>query len=166
MDIQRQDNQDLQKVADLVEEIRFAMLTTEEDDGSLRSRPMATMQMDNDGCLWFFTALSSGKVDEMQHHRQVNLVYARTDKQDYLSISGSAQVVRDQDKMRALWSPWIEPWFPKGLGDPNLGLLKVTIAEAEYWDAPGSTAKRVAGLAKSMLTGKNDGLGENRKLRV
>jgi len=166
MDIQHQDNHDLQRVAELVEEIRFAMLTTEDTDGTLRSRPMATMQMDGDGSLWFFTALSSPKTDAVDQHHQVNLAYARTDKQDYLSISGSATLVRDKEKMRALWSPWIEPWFPKGVDDPDLALLKVTLSEAEYWDAPGSAARRLAGLARSLVSGNTDQLGENRKLRV
>lgn len=160
---------ELQRVADLVEEIRFAMLTTEEADGSLRSRPMATMQMEitqagTSACLWFFTALQSPKVDEVQQHRQVNLSYARTDKQDYLSISGTGEFLRDEEKMRALWTPWVKPWFPEGLADPNLVLLKVTITEAEYWMAPGSAVKRLYGLAKGVMTGKTDALGDHHKL--
>ncbi|HZW22160.1 pyridoxamine 5'-phosphate oxidase family protein [Noviherbaspirillum sp.] len=164
MDVQEQAFGELKQVADLVDEIKFAMLTTEEPDGTLRSRPMATMQMDAAGCLWFFTAFSSPKVEETEQHHQVNLSYARTDKQDYLSISGTCEVVRDKDKMRALWSPWIKPWFPQGLDDPDLVLLKVTVTEAEYWLAPGSAAVRLYGLAKGMLTGNTDALGEHRKI--
>lgn len=166
MDVQKQTFEQLQKVADLVEEIKFAMLTTEEADGTLRSRPMATMQMDASGALWFFTALSSPKIEEAEHHRQVNLSYARIDKQDYLSVSGTAAIVRDKEKMQSLWTPWIKPWFPQGLDDPDLVLLKVTITEAEYWTAPGSAVVRLYGLAKGMLTGNTDALGDNRKLTM
>lgn len=149
MEMQNQDHGDLQRMAELVDEIKFAMLTTEEADGTLRSRPMATVQMDAaGGNLWFFTALSSPKVEETKRHRQVNLSYVRCDKQDYLSISGVGEIMRDEDKMRALWTPWVKPWFPDGLDDPNLGLLKVTITEAEYWTAPGGTVKRLYGLSK------------------
>jgi general stress protein 26 len=165
MDVQDQNYGELQEVAQLVEEIKFAMMTTEEEDGTLRSRPMSTMQMDAAGNLWFFTGLSSPKVEEaQQNHRQVNLSYARPDKQDYLSISGTAEIVRDKEKMRSLWTPWIKPWFPAGLDDPDLILLKVTITEAEYWIAPGSTVKRLYGLAKGMMTGNTDALGDNRKV--
>jgi general stress protein 26 len=164
MDVQEQAFDQLQKVADLVEEIKFAMLTTEEPDGTLRSRPMATMQMDASGTLWFFTALSSPKIEEAEQHRQVNLSYARTDKQDYLSVSGTCEIVHDKDKMRALWTPWVKPWFPNGVDDPDLVLLKVTITEAEYWTAPGSAVVRLYGLAKGMLTGNTDALGESRKI--
>jgi general stress protein 26 len=165
MDVQDQNYGELQEVAQLVEEIKFAMMTTEEEDGTLRSRPMSTMQMDAAGNLWFFTGLSSPKVEEAQkNNRQVNLSYARPDKQDYLSISGTAEIVRDKEKMRSLWTPWIKPWFPAGLDDPDLVLLKVTITEAEYWIAPGSAVKRLYGLAKGMMTGNTDALGDNRKV--
>lgn len=166
MQMEKQQHPDLQKVADMVGDIKFAMLTTIEPDGTLRSRPMATMQMDASGDLWFFTALDSPKVDEAERHDHVSLSYARPDKQDYLSISGISQIVRDKDKMRQLWSPWIKPWFPNGVDDPNLVLLKVGITDAEYWDAPGSSVKRVYGLAKAIVTGNHDGLGEHRKVHV
>ncbi len=166
MHVQEQQSGDAQRVADLVNEIRFAMLTTEEEDGSLRSRPMSTMEMDADGNLWFFSALSSSKITEAQQHRQVCVSYMRPDKQDYLSISGSAQVVRDKDRMRRLWSPWIQPWFPQGLDDPDLVLLKITVAEAEYWDAPGSAIKRMVSLAKGVVSGDTSGLGEHGRLSM
>lgn len=164
MDVQDQNFGELDKVAELVREIKFAMMTTEEEGGALRSRPMSTMQMDADGNLWFFTALSSSKIDEATQHRQVNLSYARIDKQDYLSVSGTARIVRDKDKMKDLWTPWIKPWFPNGLDDPDLVLMKVRIQEAEYWDAPGNSVKRLYGLVKGAMTGNTDALGENRKI--
>jgi general stress protein 26 len=169
MEVHDHEEGELKQVAELVEDIKFTMMTTEEADGSLRSRPMATMQIDlaDDGThavLWFFTALSSPKVEEAQQHRQINLSYARPDKQDYLSISGVGEFLRDEEKMRELWTPWIKPWFPEGLDDPDLVLMKVTVTEAEYWMAPGSAVKRVYGLAKGVITGNTDALGEHRKL--
>ena len=166
MDVQKQNNPEFQKVAELIDDIKFAMLITVDKDGSLCGRPMSTMQMDADSNLWFFTGLSSPKVAEINEHQQVNVSYARADKQEYVSVSGTTQVIRDKEKMKELWSPWIKPWFPEGLDDPNLVLLKVTVMQAEYWDAPGSTVKRVYGLAKAMITGNTDGFGENKKVHI
>lgn len=166
MDVQNQRSDELQKVADLVQEIKFAMLATEEADGCLRSRPMTTLQMDANGDLWFFTALSSAKVGECEHHRDVNLSYAHVDKQHFLSVSGTSQTLRDREKMKQLWTPWVQPWFPQGVDDPDLALLKVTITHAEYWDSPGSTAKRLFGLAKAIVTGDATGLGESHKVQM
>ena len=61
MEIDEQHNAALAKVAEMVGDAKFAMLTTLEKDGTLRSRPMATMQLDSEGNLWFFTSMSSPK---------------------------------------------------------------------------------------------------------
>lgn len=159
MDVQQQATDNMEKVAELVKEIRFAMLTTAEPDGTLHSRPMSTLQMDEEGCLWFFTGEHSYKVGDVDQQARVNLAYARPDKQDYLSISGTAEVVHDRAKMEELWTPWLKPWFQDGLDDPELVLLKVHVDEANYWDAPGSAVKRLYGLAKGILTGNTDALG-------
>ncbi len=164
MKAQKQSDPNMQKLADLIGEAAIAMLTTTEPDGSLRSRPLATLQMDTQGKLWFFTGMSSGKVSEIDQHRKVNLSYANLGKQDYVSISGHARLLRDREKMRELWTPWVEPWFPDGVNDPDLGLLEVSIDEAEYWDAPASKTQRLFGLAKALSSGNTSQLGEHAKV--
>ena len=166
MDVEKQSDVQMTKLAELIGEIKFAMFTTQEPDGTLRSRPLATMQMDAQGALWFFTGQSSPKVEEAMQHRQVAVSYAHPDRQDYVSVSGTAEIGRDRQKMQELWTPVIKPWFPNGLDDPDLVLLKVNIREAEYWEAPGNTVKRYYGLAKAIATGDTDGLGENEKIKV
>src|ERR1700761_6413248 len=101
----RQSDPQMQKLADLIGEASIAMLTTEDAEGNLRSRPLATLQMDSGGKLWFFTAMSSGKVGEIDQHRKVNLSYANLNKQDYVSISGHARLFRDPEKIKELWNP-------------------------------------------------------------
>jgi len=164
MDKQTQATPEMNRLAELVKESRIAMLTTAEPNGTLRSRPLATLQMDSQGTLWFFTSVSSPKVEEIDQHRQVNLSYANLEDHDFVSISGRATVVRDREKMKQLWTPWIEPWFPKGLEDPDLVLLAVRVDQAEYWDAPDSKVKRMFGLAKAVRTGDTSGLGEHEKI--
>lgn len=161
---QSQADPNMQKLADLIAEASIAMLTTVDADGTLRSRPLATLEMDSEGKLWFFTAMSSGKVSEIDQHRKVNLSYVNLDKQDYVSVSGHARLFRDAEKMRELWTPRVEPWFPEGLDDPDLGLLEITVDDAEYWDAPASKTQRLLGLAKALSSGNTDRLGEHAKV--
>lgn len=145
---------ELEKVYDLIEGIDFAMLTTAQPDGSLRSRPMATQRVERDGEVWFFTGLDSGKVHEIDREHHVNLAYADPDHNRYVSISGLARITQDRDKAASLWSPAMKAWFPEGLDDPNLAMIEVRITGAEYWDAPSSTMVQLYGMAKSMLTGE------------
>jgi general stress protein 26 len=155
----------LAKVRELVDRMKVGMLTTIDDDGTLRSRPLQTLELDDDGALWFFTAAHSPKVEEAAQHRgQVNVAYADPGRQDYLSVSGSAQLVRERAVMEAHWSAYVKAWFPEGLDDPELALLRVVIEKAEYWESPGSAVARWAGLARALATGDRDALGDNEKI--
>ena len=138
----------------LIKDIKIAMLTTEHAEGWLRSRPMSTQQAEFDGDLWFFTGVDSSKSQEARQHPRVNLAYANPDDNHFLSVSGTAELVRDAAKNKELWNPIFKAWFPKGLDDPNLALLKIHVDHAEFWDSPSSTMVQIAGFLKAMVTGK------------
>jgi general stress protein 26 len=154
----------IQKLSELIRDIRIAMLTTAMPDGTLRSRPMATQQREFDGDLWFFIDMTSAKTDEVHRSPYVNLGYAAPEKNRYVSVSGFAAVVRDPEMAHALWNPSYEAWFPKGLDDPNLALLRVNVQQAEYWDAPSNRMVALAGMVKAAVTGGHYTLEEHEKL--
>ena len=159
--------EDFARLRELIEDIRIAMMTTQDSDGTLRSRPIQTLRCADDGILWFFTSASSPKVSEAQSTGwQVNLSYANPGKQDYVSISGRASLSRDRKQMEALWNKWVEVFFPKGLDDPDLALLRVDIEKAEYWDSPGTAIGRAYAIAKARLTGDKDAIGDNVKINT
>jgi general stress protein 26 len=156
----------IKKLGQLIDKIEIAMLTTAESDGTLRSRPMATQQVEFDGDLWFFVGASSPKAQEIRRDPRVNVSYAKPDDQRYVSISGSGELVRDRQKMQELWSPVYKIWFKDGLDDPDLALLKVRVEQAEYWDAPSSKFVQLAGFVKALATGDDSSLGENEKIAL
>ncbi|HNP71680.1 MAG TPA: pyridoxamine 5'-phosphate oxidase family protein [Kouleothrix sp.] len=148
----------------LIKDIKIAMLTTIEADGALRSRPMGTQQVEFDGDLWFFVGASSPKAHEISADPRVNVSYAQPDDQRYVSVSGTAELLRDREKIRELWSPLYKAWFAQGLDDPDLALLRVRVEQAEYWDAPSSKFVALAGFVKALATGTRADIGENAKL--
>jgi general stress protein 26 len=154
----------IEKLRELTKDIDFAMLTTIDADGGLRSRPMSTQQTEFDGDLWFFTAIDTAKASEVQRDNRVNVSYSRPDDHTYVSISGMAVLVNDRAKMEALWSPVYKAYFPDGLDDPNLRLLKVEVQKAEYWESHG-LIPTVIGFVKAMA-GQEAELGENEKLKL
>lgn len=147
----------IEKLGELIKGIRVAMLTTVDEEGCLRSRPMANQDHEFDGTLWFFTDADSAKVHELERDQHVNLSYAKPDDSQYVSVSGKATLVRDRAKMQELWSPLHKAWFPKGLEDPQIALLRVDVEKAEYWDSPSSAVVRLFGFAKALATGKRYG---------
>jgi general stress protein 26 len=126
---------------------------------------MATQETEFDGDLWFFTDAGSPKVDEVERDERVNVSYAAPDDNRYVSISGTARLVRDRAKIKELWNPVLKAWFPEGLDDPDLALLRVRVEKAEYWDSPSSKMVQLAGFVKAIATGKRaDDIGENEKI--
>lgn len=152
------------KLWSMIKEVRFAMLTTE-DAGHLRARPMVAVQKEFDGTLWFFTRASSHKVDEVQSDERVGVTYADPGQQNYVSMSGTAKLVRDSGAIGAHWVESLRTWFPKGKDDPDVALLKVDVDAAEYWDAPNSTMVHAYGYVKAVMTGTSPHPGENEKIR-
>jgi general stress protein 26 len=158
-------NEQIEKLRELIKDIDFCMLTTADQDGTLRSRPMSTQQTEFDGDLWFFTEFNTAKVEEVQRDQHVNVSYSDPKKNCYVSVSGTAQVMRDQAKINELWNPVHRAWFPKGPEDPNLALLKVKVTQAEYWDDTSSSMVQFFKMVKAAVTGVPYE-AENKKLNL
>ncbi len=155
----------IEKLADLIDDIRICMLTTVDTDGTPWSRPMATQEVSFGGDLWFFTRDDSEKVEHIERNRKVDVTFAHPGRQDYVTMAGTALIVKDKQKAEEMWSEPLEAWFPKGVDDPHLRLIKVEVTRAEYWDSPSSPIVYALGYVKSKLTGKPaTGLGENEKV--
>lgn len=154
----------MEKLHELVHDIRFAMLTTVDEQGNLHSRPMATLHKPMDGHLWFFTSTDTVKVPEIERDHHVNLSYADPKDQRFVSVAGLAHVEHDHDKMAALWTPALKAFFPDGLESPDLTLLKVQVINVEYWDAPSSAMVRLAGFARAILHKDVYRQGEHQKI--
>jgi len=124
---------DIDLLAALVADIEIAMLVSVAADGSLVSRPLATLRTEPDGSLWFFTSAATGKVDDIGRQPQVNLAYADPGNETYVSVTGRARVLVDPERAAALWHPRARAFFPGGPEDPDLRLIRVEVEAAEYW---------------------------------
>ena len=163
MEDKRQES--IEKVNDLIKDVQIAMLTTI-DGGTLRSRPMQTQEAEFDGDLWFFTSTDTHKTDEIGKDNRVNVAYASPSDNTYVSVSGTASLVNDKEKIEELWNPILKAWFPKGLDDPTLILLKVSVEQAEYWDSASSTVVQVVGFVKALVTGERADGGDHGKVNL
>lgn len=156
---------DLEKLREMIKDIDFCMLTTIDEQGDPHSRPMSSNgDIDPNGDLWFFTGLSSHKVSEVERSPKVNVSFADPENQRYVSVTGTAHLVRDRKKIDELWRPQFKMWFPEGKDDPDICLLKVSLEKGEYWDSPSSTVAFALSFVSSLVTGKKPDLGENRKV--
>jgi general stress protein 26 len=158
--------QALKKFKELIEEVKICMFITNTTGDDEHTRPMATIETEDDGTLWFFTDARSIKVEEVNKQRAVHLVYAHPGKSTYLDVWGSAEIVTDRQQVIDKWSPIVKAWFPDGIADPNLALLKVQPYEAYYWEAESGKMVEFFKMAASIVTGKRLAEGTEGSLNI
>jgi len=165
--VHSEDKEGRDKVFDLIRDIKIAQLITQAGDGQLCARPMSAAKIDDsDDSLWFFTALDSAKVAEIEYNPHVLLSYSEPNDQNYVSISGIAEVVNDREKIKELWAEPVRIWFPDGPDDQNLALIRIAPYSAEYWDAPARSFVYAFGYVRQRLTGQAPDVGDHGKVKL
>jgi general stress protein 26 len=120
-----------------IQDQRIAMLTTLDENGDLVSRPMAILARPEEHRIYMVTR-TDAKVGEIGASAKVNLGFADTHKNTYLSLSGTARTSQDREKLRELWSMFVEAWLPQGPDAPDVALVTVEPERAKLWDATSS----------------------------
>ena len=149
----------IDRVVKILEHAKIGNLTTVDLRGNLVSRPLELQETDSDGNLWFFTQDPSPKADEIRANPNVNVSVA--DKEGYLSISGHAEISRDQEKIQELWTASAAAWFEEGREDPSIALIKVNSDTAEYWVSDEPKIASIFKIGKSAVTGQTPDIGKN-----
>ncbi|OFZ21005.1 MAG: hypothetical protein A2X94_06635 [Bdellovibrionales bacterium GWB1_55_8] len=139
---------DYARLKQLVDEISVAMLTTVEPDGTLRSRPMRTAscifsEEPIKSELWFLINENSPKANEVMNDPRASVTYSDAVHGHFVSFSGGCELVHDSTRIEKFWRPEFEAWFPKGLKDPDLALLRVSVERAEFWEVASPRANPV-----------------------
>lgn len=165
--MKNEQNSNVEKLIEMVKEVRVCMLiTNEKNSENLSGRPMSISKIDADGTLWFFTKASSYKVEEIGESKKVSISITNESSNDYLMINGLATLVNDKIKMKELWNSIMKVWFPLGLDDPDIALIKVMPKEVNYWDSSSSKMIVLFNMLKTMVTGKEYEEGMHGKINL
>lgn len=142
------------RVRQLLGRFRSVMLTTIEPQLCL-TRPMGLMGKAEhfSGALWFFTDRTSRKVDQIRRGAATVLVLQNDDEDTYLQLNGRATLDHDKDRMAQLYTPLLRTWFPEGLDDPNLTMIRFDASDGQYWTSKAGMLEVFAAFAKSVVTG-------------
>lgn len=156
-------NDDVDHVWNMMDKHHICMLATH-DGGTIRTRPMAAHVEPGENAVYFLTDERRHKDDEIRANPNVCLAFADVDGDDYVSLTGRAEVANDRAKIKELWSIAAKAWWASA-DDPNIRLLKVTPIDAEYWDGAGSMISTLM-MAGAALAGGTPDLGENKKVKM
>ena len=148
-----QDHEAIEKFRDLVSDVTICMFTTLDENYDLSSRPMFTSSVDDEGNVWFFTNEFSEKINEVSKDNLVHLIYSHPAKNIYVDVKGTCSLIIDKKKMEELWSPVLENWFPEGLNDAKLCLVKVETENAHFWNHSSSKMGLLFQMIRSIAKG-------------
>lgn len=148
-----QNEEALKKFKKLAEEVNICMFITHSHDDHDHTRPMATVQVDDNGTLWFFTDIRSIKVEEVTQDKEVHLIYSHPGKESYMDVWGRSSIITDRQQVKDKWSPVVKAYFPEGADDPNLALMKVQPTDVYYWEAKTGKMVQFFKMAVAAVTG-------------
>ena len=152
----------LDKIQDVIKDVKFAMMSTVNSKGDVHAWPMTTSET-NVGAkeIWFIGDKSSDVVKDIQNNPKIGLSYASEDEKNYVSVSANAELSADQAKLDELWSPVYNAFFEHGKEDPNVQLIKVVPHGVECWLSGSSTVNMFKMAAAALQDGKTaEDMGE------
>ena len=138
----------------LLKGMTAGMFVTETPAGEFRSRPMLLQALDDHGWLWFLTDARSRKIFDLSRNPEALVTFQSPHGDRYLSIEGTAVVVKDQLRVKKLWHATYRAWYPKGKTDPEIVLLALKVSRVDYWQVPRSRLARAAGAVGALVTRK------------
>lgn len=161
----------VEELYSLIEEMETAMMTTQQADGQMVTRPMATQTQAGIGDLYFVTDIDSKKVEDLRQNPQINLGYLNTSNYEWVSVTGTATISQDRAKIKELYQPDWKAWFGDEGGakdgssdDPRLALIVVDANNVRYLKAKHSKPVALFQIAKGMVTGTQPDLGREEQL--
>jgi general stress protein 26 len=107
--------------------------------------------------------VASHKDEEIARYPAVCLAFANPKGQKYVSVSGTAEIQNDREKIKELFAIPAKAWW-NSPDDPSIRVLKVTPSFAEYWDSPGTVISYIKMAAAALSSAKPD-LGDNASVK-
>ena len=123
-------------VVDALQQFENAMLVTFHGEKPPSARPMQIGEVDDDGTVWFLSRSGTSMMDAVEQDARVAVVCQRAD--DFVSLSGVAETYQFPNKLKEIWRPRFDRWFPDGPDTTDLVALRVVPVEVDRWDEKGS----------------------------
>ena len=143
----------LAKLREMLKDFPIAFMVTVHN-GEVTARPIGVVgdHAAFDGTLWFITDKRSRKVAAIESGATTTLLFQNDKEGNYLHLAGHASVVDDRARLEQLYTTLQRTWFPKGLDDPDITLVRFDAVEGNYWDKHDSVVRLAVAFAKSLVT--------------
>ena len=128
----------LEHVANEMQGIDIAILSTHTSDGRIACRPMSNNgDVKYDGSSFFFSYEQASCVSDIGRDPNVALGYASggiLGGSVYIAVEGAAKLIRDRIAFEEHWTPDLDAWFENGIDTPGLVLIHVEAERIKIWE--------------------------------
>lgn len=155
------------KIRDMVDSSSLCFFQTEVSfDENQSARPMSIQKSDDDGTLWFLSAVDSAKNAEINNNPRARLFFQKPSSMEFLELQGNAEITQNKKIIYELWDSMAKNWFPQGKDDPRISVIKFTPQAGHYWDTKHGAGLAGAKMLFGIITGKKVNVGLEGELKI
>lgn len=126
-------NKSLEQLASDMAELDVCVMTTEDGNGTMHSRPMSNNgNVGKDVTTFFFSNGETTKVRDLQATPRVSLIYQSKDT--FITLYGKGEIIDNKEEFEKYWSDKLNAWFKDGIQTHGLKLIRVTGKHIQYWE--------------------------------
>jgi len=130
-----QGNEARARIKEIADDAKTCFFTTGSSQGDSRGvRPMSVLKADEDGSLWFLSAIDSHKNAELRADPSVRLYFQRSTHAGFMELDGIGTISQDKARIKELWDFTLKTWFTEGEDDPRITVIHVVPRAGYYWD--------------------------------
>jgi general stress protein 26 len=151
------------RIWELAKDINICMFVTRDGEYN-RARPLSARVFRDENSIYFLVNDDSAKNDQLAKYPRVTLAWSDNRHYKYVTVSGTASVTDDREKISELWEKTDAAWWDNA-DDPDIRLITVEPDEGELWDSPGMVAATVK-MVIAAVTGAKPAVGSNKKVEL
>lgn len=157
----------VKKIREMVDSSSLCFFQTEVSfDDSQSARPMSVQKSDEDGTLWFLSAIDSAKNEEINKNSRARLLFQKPSSMEFLELQGNAEISQNKEMIHELWDSIAKNWFPKGKDDPRISVIKFNPQAGHYWGTKSGAGLAGVKMLFGMITGKPMDVGVEGELKI
>lgn len=155
----------IEKIRDLAEKAGICFFTTQLGHHA-HSIPMSLQEVDDQGMLWFISAVDSNHNQNILRDPKVQLYFQNDSSFEYVFIKGTAKISQDRNLIDHNYSSFADAWF-EGKDDPRVTVIGVHPEDGYYYETKDNKIFAMAKMVFAAVTGsKNDDGGIEGGLKI
>lgn len=146
----------LEATSAIIRQSRYCFLVTLDEAGRPNARLMQHFEPEDDLTLWLGTSAASQKVAHILKDDRVMLAHEDPDDPAYVTLLGTARIVRDPALQRQYWVDEYLESFPAGPESEDYVLIRVTPSRIELMSYARNITPSPYGLRPAVLVRAGD----------